>query len=441
MHGRRQFDFWARFRAGLVVRVLAAVLCGVASVGPAAAQTTHANLETAVTAFTEALVLRGGLRGRRVIVGPRYFHDEVSKRRLPLSEFLSRQFQAKLLAHGVTPVEPGGSEDEDRMMVLHGRWRLLDEGLHLTAHVREPIVDGSGTVASAPPAPVLNFDKRLLALDLDFLGRDVVRQLEGGIVDSRRRAIYVGEFTIEGEGVGNPERVRRYLTAFWLRPAFTDSLFTLRSGVPVGGEGHGVLFVYAWATSEHLKVSMHIEGAGERVPTATVDVPVELVSVLGGPDIEAMLARCVGQVEAGRLREAWSCYGEVPETAAGSAGAGEGRARIEARYGARVRDALGAEDFETAESLVDELSGLVPRPGSARGLEVEVAQAREAVERRAQMERETEERRIAELTPKMVRIEGGGVSGWGVRGRRRVGSTTSAGIGCAWRHSRWGSTR
>ena len=408
MHGRRQLEFGIRFRTGLAGRVLAAVLCGVASVGPAAAQTTHANLETAVTAFTEALVLRGDLRGRRLIVGPRYFHDEVSKRRLPLSEFLSRQFQAKLLSYGVTPVEPGGSEDEDRMMVLHGRWRLLDEGIYLTAHVREPIVEGSGTVASAPPAPMRDFDESLLALDLGFLGRDMVRQLEGGIRDGRRRTIYVGEFTVEGEGVGDSERVRRYLTAFWLRPAFRDSLFTLRSGVPGGGESHGVLSVYALATSEHLKVSMYIEGAGERVPTATVDVPVELVSVLGGPDVEAMLARCVGQVEEGRLREAWRCYGEVPETGAGKEGVRVGRARIEERYARGVREALVAEDFGTAGRLVGELSGLVPRPGNVSGMETEVAQARDAARRKAEEERRrAEARRIAELTPEMVRIEGG----------------------------------
>ena len=113
---------------------------GLHSLVPLVAQTTHADLETAVAAFTEALVLRGGLRGGRVIVGPRYFFDEVSKRRLPLSEFVSRQFQARLLAHDVTPVEPGGSEDEDRMMVLHGRWRLLGEGFHLpSATVDVPV--------------------------------------------------------------------------------------------------------------------------------------------------------------------------------------------------------------------------------------------------------------------------------------------------------------
>ena len=399
MHGRRQLDLGAQFRAGLAARVLAAVLCGAASTVPATAQTIHANLETAVAAFTEALVWRGDLRGRRVIVGPRYFHDEVSKRRLPLSEFLSRQFQAKLLAHGVTPVEPGGSEDEDRMMVLHGRWRLLDDGLHLTAHVREPIVDGSGTVASAPPAPVRDFDESLLALDLDFLGRDMVRQLEGGIRDGRRRTIRVGEFTVEGEGVGDTERVQRYLMARWLRPAFRDSLFTLRSGVSGGGEGDGLLFVYAWATPAHLEVSMYVEGAGERVPSATVDVPVELVSVIGGPDVGAILARCEGHVEEGRLREAWRCYGEVPETAAGREGVRVARERIEERYATRVRAALGAEDLETAQRVVGELSGLIPRPGSVSGLEAEVAQADEAAQRarlvREEAQRRAEERRAA----------------------------------------------
>ena len=302
MHGRGQLEFGARSRAGFAARVLVTVLCGIAFAGHAAAQTTHDDLETAVAAFTEALVLRGGLRGGRVIVGPRYFFDGDSKRRLPLSEFLSRQFQARLLAHDVTPVEPGGSEDEDRMMVLHGRWRLLDEGLHLTAHVREPIVEGSGTVASAPPARVRDFGESLLALDLGFLGRDMVRQLEGGIRDGRRHTIYVGEFTIEGEGVDDSERVRRYLTARWLRPAFRDSQFTFRSGAPVEGEGHGVLFVYAWATSEHLEMSLHVEGVGERVPTATVDLPVELVSVIGVSD-KAEERRAAAEAEEKRKKE------------------------------------------------------------------------------------------------------------------------------------------
>ena len=380
MHGRGQIEFKARSRTGFAARVLVTVVCGIVFAGPAAAQTTHADLETAVAAFTEALVLRGGLRGGRVIVGPRYFFDEVSKRRLPLSEFLSRQFQARLLAHDVTPVEPGGSEDEDRMMVLHGRWRLLGEGLHLTAHVREPIVDGSGTVASAPPARVRDFDESLLALDLGFLGRDMVRQLEGGIRDGRRGTLHLGEFTVEGAGVGDPERVQRYLMARWLRPAFRDSLFTLRSGVSGGGEGAGVLFVYAYATPEHLEVSMHVEGAGERVPSATVDVPVELVSIIGGPDIETMLAECAAHFEADRLTNAAECYREALRLDSGNALAQAGLTRIEERY----------DEREAAEA--------------------EVKRKREEAEARRKAEEErrrAEERRIAELTPEMVRIEGG----------------------------------
>ena len=182
------------------------------------------------------------------------------------------------------------------------------------------------------------------------------------------RAPRLGEFTIEGEGVGDPERVRRYLMARWLRPAFSDSLCPLSSGAPVAGEGHGVLVVYAWVTPEHLEVSVHVEGVGERVPTATVDVPVELLPLLGGPDVGAMLARCEGQAEAGRLPEAWSCYGEVPETAAGREGVREGRERIGGRYAARVREALGAGDFETSTGIVGELSVFDPEAGLGAGV-------------------------------------------------------------------------
>ena len=227
----------------LAARVLVAVLCGAASAGPAAAQTTHADLETAVSAFTEDLVARGSLWRQRVLVGPCDFFEQGSRRRLPLSEFLSDQFRARLHAHGVAPVEPGGNEDENRMLILQGRWLLIDERLHLTAQVGEPIVDGSGLVASASPAWVERFDERLIRLDLGFLGRNMVRQLEGEVRDDRRRTIRVGKFTIEG--VDNIERVRRYLMARWLRPVFVRSrLFR--------GSGPGRATVYSSRTHTRL---------------------------------------------------------------------------------------------------------------------------------------------------------------------------------------------
>lgn len=88
-----------------------------------------------------------------------------------------------------------------------------------------------------------------------------------------------------------------------------------------------------------------------------------------------MLARCDGHVEEGRLREAWRCCGEVPETDAGVQRSRQGLGCIEERYAERVREALGAEDFEEAEGLVGELSELNPRPDRMRELEAEIARA------------------------------------------------------------------
>ena len=75
------------------------------------------------------------------------------------------------------------------------------------------------------------------------------------------------------------------------------------------------------------------------------------------------------------MREAWRCCGEVPEIDAGVQRSRQGLGCIEERYAERVREALGAEDFEEAEGLVGELSELNPRPDRMRELEAEIARA------------------------------------------------------------------
>ena len=146
-------------------------------------------------------------------------------------------------------------------------------------------------------------------------------------------------------------------------------------------------------------------------------------------EVGRLLRECEEHGQDERWARAWGCYGKVLERERGNEAALAGRERIVDRYAERVREALEAEDFETAERIVGELSGLTPTPGGARGLKAEVARAREAADAEAKRKREEaterkaeaeakrreaearrkaeEEQRIAELTPEVVRIKGG----------------------------------
>ena len=437
---------WARALAALH---LIAMFFSFAGAGPAAAQGTYyAGLNAAVTDLTSKLVENDQLAGKRVLVNAHDFFEEGTRRNLPLSATLRERFSTELSTRrGVAVFAlPEGSEDD--MVILQGVWRDVSEPgaesgtrtVHLTVKLVERTTEGH-RVLSSKNGRVERIDARLLVPDLASWGRHVVRKLEDQARQRRRQIIRVGEVVMDG--VPEPDRARRYLVRRWLIPAFAQSrLFGLATGT--GEQSEATLQVDVFMDSEQVEVVLDIrDGAGGPIGAATVDMakgvfparyfpstetktPVtdsgSAASPLAG--VENLLRECEGHAQGERWAKAWGCYGEVLEREAENAQAVAGRRRVESRYVEKAEQALDRGEHEEARRLVDELAGMSPshpRVGGLRGaLERAKAQAaRQAEKRRVAAEvearrkkeqearRRAKERRIAELTPEMMRIEGG----------------------------------
>ena len=172
-------------------------------------------------------------------------------------------------------------------------------------------------------------------------------------------------------------------------------------------------------------------------------------SYIGG-GVVRLLDECERHEQGKRWTDAWRCYGDVLERDAGNDAARRGRKQIERAYGERIREALSRGDFAEAKGAMGEFAAMAPDSVPVREWEREIAGAeRRAEERRAaeaeatrrreqeeaerraeerrtaaeaearrkreeeakrkaeEKRRRAEERRIAELTPEMVRIKGG----------------------------------
>ena len=204
----------APFAAWLLV---ATGMAGLAVAGPAAAQSSWDDLDTAVSKLTRQLVAEGGLRGKRVLVTPNDFYEEGSRRRMPMSEFLSKRFRGELSGQGVNVVLWSAA---DTIPNLKGNWRVLNGsgGVFLSVEVLELAGSNALRLVVSADGVVERVDPQLLRLDIDFLGRDVVRQLERGLLD--KRTVYVRPVAVAGE-VPQPERLGVHL-ASWLNAALAQ---------------------------------------------------------------------------------------------------------------------------------------------------------------------------------------------------------------------------
>ena len=405
------------------------------------------------------------LAGKRVLVNAHDFFEEGTRRNLPLSATLRERFSSELSSRGVAVFAlPEGSEDD--MVILQGIWRDVSEPdaesgtrtIHLTVKLVERTADGHRVLLS-PDGRVKGIDARLLNSDLASWGRHVVRKLEDRARQRQRRNVRVGEVVMDG--VPEPDRARRYLVRRWLVPAFAQSrLFGLVVGG--GGQSDATLQVDVFMHSAQVEIVLDVrDGAGGPISATTVAIAKELfppglfdeaqfgtvVTGTGEKDdkvlppqpppppgeVTVLLERCAAYERAHRLTmpsgaNAADCYAQVLERDPENAQAQAGLEPIRRRYAARVQGMIERGTFDEARGVVEQLRRLSPEHPRVPELEGEIAGA----ERKAEEERRrAEERRIAELTPEMVRIEGGGVSRWGVWSRRRVGATTSAGIRCA----------
>lgn len=255
--------------AGPGLVLLAALLHGLAGAGPAVAATTYDDLDSAVTHLARQLVSEAGLGGEHLLVTPHDFYEENTARRLPLSETLSSRFRSAFSGRPeVRVLLEAGNEDE--MMVLQGQWNRCGDGMDLAVWVRRPLAGGGHESSATVGGRIMHVAQDRCTSDLAFQGRHLVRALERDARSRRTRAVHVGEFLFDGEGVADRERMQTYLVRRWLRPAFAQSrLFRLVAPSASDGE----LSVYAYVDSDAIQISMDVlDGDGRLVSAANVDL-------------------------------------------------------------------------------------------------------------------------------------------------------------------------
>ena len=192
-------------------------LAGLAGPGPAVA---YEALNTAVHELARDLardLASKQLKRRPVLVTPDDFFEQGEGLRLPLSETLSEAFRDELSGYGVTTVLIPG--DNAEILDIKGKWiGSCEHGLLLSVAINQRTDSGGVKRVATARQRVRQVNPELCRRDIDFLGRDVVRQLERGLRD--KRTVYVRPVAVAGE-VPQPERLGAYL-ASWLNAALAQ---------------------------------------------------------------------------------------------------------------------------------------------------------------------------------------------------------------------------
>ena len=375
----------------LAAMLLAASLYGLAGAGPAAAQGTYyADLNAAVPDLASELAKNDRLAGKKVLVNVHDFFEERTGRNLPLSETLRQRFGTELATRGVQVFAlPEGNEDD--MVILQGVRRELPEAgvmpgsrkIDLVVNLIERTRDGQRMLPAAR-GRVDAVGEELLRPDLDSWGRHVVRELERRVGGSGRRVVHVRDIHLDG--VAEPERFRRYVERRWLLPAFSQSrLFRLAADGGEGSEGALDVDVFVHDAGQ-VEIALNVWARGVQAASASIKMAQGLLpqhyirgtetsgpglgSVVTTPAPECepttevetgvvqLLGECEGHKGGARWRQAWGCYGEVLERAAGNEAAQRGRDEIERGYRERMRKALARWDFVGARGVVEEFGRL-----------------------------------------------------------------------------------
>ena len=135
----------------------------------------------------------------------------------PCPETLSEGFRDELNGYGVKTVQIPG--DRGAALDLVGKWRgTCEQGLSLSVVVNRLTDSDSVAPVATARERVTQVDPNLCRRDKDFLGRDVVRQLERGLSD--KRTVYVRPVAVDGEAP-QPERLGASL-ARWLHAALAE---------------------------------------------------------------------------------------------------------------------------------------------------------------------------------------------------------------------------
>ena len=253
-----------RWTARLALVVLAYTFAGAGEAQIRAFETLDVAAGVLVRELVGDLGKRGSLAGQRVFAGADDFFDEETGLRLPLSDLLSGKCGALLRENDANVA----ISESEAVWVLHGRWRRYpEEMLHLTLFVAEPVEGGEPDKAAIREAlvPLRTIRPKDLRPTLDHWGPLLVRRLERGAHDQRKRRVRFQPVVATGDDGAQRDGLGRYLTD-WLRAAFgrtrRNLLYTLVEPPPdvdaALAETDGVLDAKAAVHTGHVVVSLRV---------------------------------------------------------------------------------------------------------------------------------------------------------------------------------------
>ncbi|CAN2046767.1 exported hypothetical protein [Candidatus Magnetomoraceae bacterium gMMP-1] len=183
------------------------------------------NLDTAINNIVKTLVTQGNLKVRPVLVSPNDFYDAETKLSLPFSILLREKTAAALAKHNVCVLLPG-NVDEDKILILSGKWQKQRDKLNLFFKVTELKKTGPQLVAAGEDSVHFSaVDPKLLKPDLNSWARYIVRDLESKVQYYSRRSVNLRPVIIKTADISKD--FGKYLSNL-LRPAMSESnLFTV----------------------------------------------------------------------------------------------------------------------------------------------------------------------------------------------------------------------
>lgn len=253
-----------RWTARLALVVLAYTFAGAGEAQIRAFETLDVAAGVLVRELVGDLGKRGSLAGQRVFSGADDFFDEETGLRLPLSDLLSGKCGTLLRENGANVAV----SESEAVWVLHGRWRRYpEEMLHLTLFVAEPVEGGEPDKTAIREAlvPLGTIRPEDLRPTLDHWGPLLVRRLERGAHDQRKRRVRFQPVVATGDDGAQRDGLGRYLTD-WLRAAFgrtrRNLLYTLVEPPPDVDaalvETDGTLHAKAAVHAGHVVVSLRV---------------------------------------------------------------------------------------------------------------------------------------------------------------------------------------
>ena len=296
-----------RWTARFALVVLAGTFAGTGEAQIKSYETLYVAARVLVRELVEDLRKKGSLAEQRVFAGAGDFFDEETGLRLPLSDLLSGKCGTLLRENGANVA----LSESEAVWVLHGRWRRYsEEMLHLTLFIAEPVERGEPDKAAIREVlvPLGTIRPEDLRPTLDHWGSLLVRRLERGAHDQRKRGVRFRPVVATGDDGAQREGLGRYLTD-WLRDAFgrtrRNLLYTLVEPPPdvdAASVTDGTLDAKAAVHAGLVVVSLRVrDDQGTQVASARVELDEGLFppGVVRDPGAERFRAKARAVVSGG----------------------------------------------------------------------------------------------------------------------------------------------